>query len=45
MFNALEPTTSGVSLKDLQMVGTILQDDLFSILVRFRKHSYIVSGA
>ena len=44
VFNASEPTTSGVSFNDLQMVGPILQDDLFSILIRFRKHTYVASG-
>ena len=44
VFDASASTTSGLSLNDLQMVGPNLQDDLFSILVRFRKHNFILSA-
>ena len=44
VFDASASTTSGVSLNDLQMVGPNLQEDLFSILVRFRKHNFILSA-
>ena len=44
VFNASEPTRSEMSFNDVQMFGLILQDDLFSILVRFGKHPYVVSS-
>ncbi|XP_033228509.1 uncharacterized protein LOC117180229 [Belonocnema kinseyi] len=44
VFDASAPTASGVSLNDLQMVGPLLQDDLFSILIRFRKHAYFLGA-
>ncbi|XP_028161950.1 uncharacterized protein LOC114353953 isoform X1 [Ostrinia furnacalis] len=44
VFDASAPTSSGVSLNDLQMVGPVVQDDLFSILIRFRQHKYVISG-
>lgn len=44
VFNASMPTSSGYSLNDLQMVGPIIQQDLFSILVRFRKYKYVISA-
>ncbi|KAL0859308.1 hypothetical protein ABMA27_011110 [Loxostege sticticalis] len=44
VFDASAKSSSGVSLNDLQYVGPTVQDDLFSILVRFRQHKYIISG-
>ncbi|XP_043466955.1 uncharacterized protein LOC122501502 [Leptopilina heterotoma] len=44
VFDSSSPTSSGVSFNDLQMVGPLLQEDLFSILVRFRKHVFVVCG-
>ncbi|XP_061710770.1 uncharacterized protein LOC133520395 [Cydia pomonella] len=44
VFNASAPTSSGVSLNKIQMVGPIVQDDLLSILLRFRQHKYIISA-
>lgn len=44
VFDASAPTSSGVSLNDIQMVGPVVQDDLFTILTRFRQHRYVVSG-
>lgn len=44
VFDASATTTSGVSLNDLQMVGPTVQEDLFSILVRFRQNRYVVSA-
>ncbi|CAK1593737.1 unnamed protein product [Parnassius mnemosyne] len=44
VFDASASTSSGVSLNDIQMVGPVVQDDLFSILIRFRQHRYVVSG-
>lgn len=34
-------STSGLSLNDVQGVGPTAQQDLFSVLIRFRKHTYI----
>lgn len=44
VFDASAPSSTGVSLNDLQMVGPTVQEDLFSILLRFRQHKYIVSA-
>lgn len=44
VFNASSKTDSGVSLNDLLMVGPTVQDDIFSILMRFRQHTYIITG-
>ncbi|GFS53085.1 integrase catalytic domain-containing protein [Trichonephila clavipes] len=40
VFNALSPSTSGNSLNSIQFNGGLVQEDLFSIMVRFRKHKY-----
>ncbi|XP_023159054.1 uncharacterized protein LOC101454434 [Ceratitis capitata] len=40
VFNASMKTSSGKPLNDALMVGPQLQQDLFSILVRFRTHRY-----
>ncbi|XP_036340836.1 uncharacterized protein LOC118750218 [Rhagoletis pomonella] len=40
VFNASMKTSSGHSLNDALMVGHQLQQDLFSILIRFRTHRY-----
>lgn len=43
VFNASSSTTSNnVSLNSIQMVGPIVQDDLLSILLRFRQHKYVI---
>lgn len=44
VFNASAPTTSGLSLNDLQMVGPTIQSDLLSILLRFRQHRFVMAG-
>lgn len=44
VFNASAPTSTGISLNDLQMVGPTIQSDLFSILIRFRHYSYVMTG-
>lgn len=44
VFDASAVTTSGYSFNDLQMVGPTIQEDILSILLRFRKHTYVVSG-
>ncbi|XP_054709666.1 uncharacterized protein LOC129219330 [Uloborus diversus] len=40
VFNASAKTTSGHSLNDLLSKGGVIQEDLFSILIRFRKYIY-----
>ncbi|XP_037298293.1 uncharacterized protein LOC119190433 [Manduca sexta] len=44
VFNASAPTTSGISLNQIQMVGPTVQDDLTSILLRFRMYKYVLSA-
>lgn len=44
VFDASAATTSGKSFNDIQMVGPTVQDDLLSILLRFRQHKYVVTG-
>nr|XP_049696300.1 uncharacterized protein LOC126054500 [Helicoverpa armigera] len=44
VFDASARTTSGVSVNNLQMVGPVVQDPLFNILVRFRQHKYVLTG-
>ncbi|GFX72888.1 integrase catalytic domain-containing protein [Trichonephila clavipes] len=40
VFNASSPSTRGKSLNSIQFNGGLIQEDLFSIMVRFRKHKY-----
>ncbi|XP_045535019.1 uncharacterized protein LOC123721194 [Papilio machaon] len=44
VFDASAKTTSGISFNDIQHVGPVVQDDLFSILLRYRQHKYVVSA-
>jgi hypothetical protein len=44
VFDASAPTTSGYSFNDLQRVGPTLQNDIFLILLRFRKYTYGLSS-
>ncbi|KAL0871503.1 hypothetical protein ABMA27_005221 [Loxostege sticticalis] len=44
VFNASSPTSTGISLNDLQYKGTIKQDPLIDILLRFRLHKYVVTA-
>ncbi|GFX27320.1 integrase catalytic domain-containing protein [Trichonephila clavipes] len=41
VFNASSPSTSGKSLNSIQFNGGLVQEDLFSIMVRFRKHKIL----
>ncbi|XP_071044156.1 uncharacterized protein [Parasteatoda tepidariorum] len=40
VFDASAKTTNGCSLNDLLCKGGVIQDELFSIMLRFRKHIY-----
>ncbi|XP_028171679.1 uncharacterized protein LOC114360986 isoform X2 [Ostrinia furnacalis] len=44
VFDASATTSSNVSFNDIQLVGPTLQDDLISILLRFRQHKYVVTS-
>lgn len=44
VFDASCRTYSGKSLNDIMLVGPVVQDDLFSILLRFRQNAYVVTG-
>nr|CAI5842936.1 unnamed protein product [Callosobruchus analis] len=44
VFDASAPSSTGYSLNNLQMVGATLQEELFSILVRFRKHNFVIAA-
>ncbi|GFS64474.1 uncharacterized protein TNCV_3956221 [Trichonephila clavipes] len=40
VFKASSPSTSGKSLNTIQFNGGLVQEDLFSIMLHFRKHKY-----
>ncbi|XP_017797043.1 PREDICTED: uncharacterized protein LOC108578262, partial [Habropoda laboriosa] len=44
VFDGSAKGSSGVSLNDAQLVGPTVQSDLFSILIRFRKHRFVLSA-
>ncbi|XP_076645559.1 uncharacterized protein LOC143355009 [Halictus rubicundus] len=44
VFDGSAKTSTGISLNDAQIVGRPVQDDLFSILVRFRRHRIVLSA-
>ncbi|XP_025832766.1 uncharacterized protein LOC112905148 [Agrilus planipennis] len=44
VFDASAKTTTGSSLNDIQYVGPTIQNDLWSILVRFRTHAFILTA-
>lgn len=44
VFDASAKTTSGASLNDILLTGPTLQADLFSILIKFRTHKYVITG-
>lgn len=44
VFNASQPTSTGVSLNDIQHKGTIRQDKLINLLLRFRLHTYVINA-
>ncbi|XP_039304707.1 uncharacterized protein LOC105206576 [Solenopsis invicta] len=44
VFDALCPTTSGVSLNNILHVGPTIQQDLFSIILRFCQHQFVITA-
>lgn len=44
VFDASAKTSSNLSLNDVLMVGPIIQDSLFAILIRFRIHEYVFTS-
>jgi len=44
VFDASAKTTSGKSLNDMLMNGGVVQDDLVSILLRFRMHRFVMTA-
>jgi hypothetical protein len=44
VFDASAKTTSGVSLNDTLLTGPIVQQDLFTIVTRFRKHNVVFTA-
>ncbi|GFW40980.1 uncharacterized protein TNCV_4370281 [Trichonephila clavipes] len=44
VFNASCPTSNGRSLNFLQANGGIIQDELSSIIIRFRKHPFAITA-
>lgn len=44
VFDASAKSSSGYSLNDVLMCGPTVQEDVFSILVRFRKHQYVLTS-
>lgn len=44
VFNGSARTDSGLSLNDVQHIGPTIQNDLLTILLNFRKHTYILNA-
>ncbi|XP_074109256.1 uncharacterized protein LOC141534015 [Cotesia typhae] len=44
VFDGSANTTTGVSLNDVLFTGLTIQSDLFSLLIRFRKHPIVITG-
>lgn len=44
VFDASCKTSTGKSLNDILMVGPVVQDDLFTILCRFRRHRFVATA-
>lgn len=44
VFDASAKTSSNLSLNDVLMIGPIIQDSLFAILIRFRMHEYVFTS-
>ncbi|XP_033230028.1 uncharacterized protein LOC117181463 [Belonocnema kinseyi] len=44
VFDASAKTTTGISLNDILMVGPTIQDGIFTLIVRFRQHPFVLSS-
>ena len=44
VFDASCPTSSGVSLNNILHSGPTIQQDLFSITMRFRQHRFVITA-
>lgn len=44
VFNASSKTTSGISLNETMLVGPTVQDDIISIILRWRKYPVVFSA-
>lgn len=44
VFDASTKTTSNISLNDVLNIGPTIQNDLFSIIIRFRKHNLVLTS-
>lgn len=44
VFDASAKSSTGVALNDVLMRGPTVQDELFLILLRFRKHQYVITA-
>ncbi|GBL82423.1 hypothetical protein AVEN_252563-1 [Araneus ventricosus] len=44
VLNGSAPTSNGVSLNQIQLNGGAVQQDLFSIMIRFRKHEFVFTA-
>ena len=44
VFDGSAKTSTGISLNEAQRVGPVVQNDLFSIVLRFRQHPIVLSG-
>ena len=44
VFDGSVKSTSGNSLNDILMTGPTIQDDLFTLLIRFRTHNYVITA-
>ncbi|GBN61638.1 hypothetical protein AVEN_12390-1 [Araneus ventricosus] len=44
VFNGYAPTSNGVSLNQIQLNGGTVQQDLFPIVIRSRKHEFVFTA-
>ncbi|XP_014614817.1 PREDICTED: uncharacterized protein LOC106792810 [Polistes canadensis] len=44
VFDASAKSNSGILLNDALIIGPNIQDDLFSIIIRFRTYAYVITG-
>ncbi|XP_063989949.1 uncharacterized protein LOC135169143 [Diachasmimorpha longicaudata] len=44
VFDGSSRTSNGISLNETLMIGPTIQDDLFSLILRFRCHQYVLTG-